>query len=142
MTKILYMEDDEAVRNVMQEMMEKLGYEVASQINGQEGLVALATYKPDIILTDLMMPIKGGYEFMQEYYADHLIDVRAPVEVLTGYAPQDTLDSVSILGQSIYDYLGLKNSGLNAEPFKPMKKPISFSELKEKLSFLEELLRA
>jgi len=127
---------------MMQEMVERFGYEIKSYENGQEGLIALSTYKPDVILTDMMMPEMDGYKFMQEYYAGHMVDVRAPVELITGYTPESTLGSIRVLGQSIYDYLAITNEGFKGKKFAHMEKPISLALLKEKLSSVEDALRA
>lgn len=68
MTKrILVVEDDTSIRELLVELLESEGYEVASAINGLEGLKILQTQKnPDLILIDLMMPVMDGYSFRTE----------------------------------------------------------------------------
>lgn len=68
MTKrILVVEDDTSIRELLVELLESEGYEVASAVNGLEGLKILQTQKnPDLILIDLMMPVMDGYSFRTE----------------------------------------------------------------------------
>jgi two-component system response regulator CpxR len=64
-TKVLLIEDDPGIREMLQETLSILGYDVATATNGQEGLDYLAHHpKPSVVLLDLMMPIMTGWEFM------------------------------------------------------------------------------
>lgn len=65
---ILIVEDDQAIRESLVELLEIEGYEVFSAENGQDGLEQLAscTHLPALILLDLMMPIMDGYQFCEE----------------------------------------------------------------------------
>jgi CheY-like chemotaxis protein len=68
MTKrILVVEDDTSIRELLVELLESEGYQVASAINGLEGLKYLQNQsRPDLILIDLMMPVMDGYSFRTE----------------------------------------------------------------------------
>lgn len=68
MTKrILVVEDDTSIRELLVELLESEGYQVASAINGLEGLKYLqSNQNPDLILIDLMMPVMDGYSFRTE----------------------------------------------------------------------------
>lgn len=68
MTKrILVVEDDTSIRELLVELLESEGYEVASAVNGLDGLKHLqAKPNPDLILIDLMMPVMDGYSFRTE----------------------------------------------------------------------------
>lgn len=68
MTKrILVVEDDNSIRELLVELLQSEGYEVASAINGLEGLKYLQSQtNPDLILIDLMMPVMDGYSFRTE----------------------------------------------------------------------------
>lgn len=64
---ILVIEDDTSIRELLVELLESEGYNVASAINGLEGLKYLErTGRPDLILIDLMMPVMDGYSFRTE----------------------------------------------------------------------------
>lgn len=65
--KILVIEDDNSIRELLTELLETEGYIVRSDANGKEGLLSLESgFAPDLILVDLMMPIMDGYTFREE----------------------------------------------------------------------------
>lgn len=65
--RILIVEDDNSIRELLVELLQSEGYEVSSAVNGLEGLKCLETEKqPDLILIDLMMPVMDGYSFRTE----------------------------------------------------------------------------
>jgi CheY-like chemotaxis protein len=68
MTKrILVVEDDTSIRELLVELLESEGYAVASAVNGLEGIRYLQEKgNPDLILIDLMMPVMDGYAFRTE----------------------------------------------------------------------------
>lgn len=65
--KILVVEDDEAIREVIKQVLEIEGYDVFTASNGREGVEILKRGKdlPGVILLDLMMPIMNGWEFIE-----------------------------------------------------------------------------
>lgn len=67
MAKILIVEDDKDLNNAYTIILENEDHEVVSAFNGQEALKALKGFEPDLILLDLLMPIMGGLEFLQNY---------------------------------------------------------------------------
>jgi CheY-like chemotaxis protein len=66
MKKILIIEDDLSIRELLVEIFESEGYSVNSSINGAEALFALEKITPDVILIDIMMPVMDGFSFRQE----------------------------------------------------------------------------
>ena len=56
MTKVLYVEDHEAQRDIMTQMLELYGYEVDVARNGEEGVEKAQGWHPDVILMDIRMP--------------------------------------------------------------------------------------
>ncbi len=63
--KILIVDDDYSLANLIQLILEEEGYEVRSAGNGQEGYSAYLHFKPDVVITDLHMPEKNGLELME-----------------------------------------------------------------------------
>ena len=55
MTKVLYVEDHEAQRDIMVQMLELYGYEVEVASNGEEGVGKAQEWHPDIVLMDIRM---------------------------------------------------------------------------------------
>jgi len=66
MTRILVIDDEESVRTVLRQMLEKEGYEIEVAEDGAVGLKLLHEHLPDLIITDLFMPEKEGIETMIE----------------------------------------------------------------------------
>ncbi len=84
--KILVIEDDTSIRELLVELLESEGYSVASAINGLEGIRALQNEMlPDLILIDLMMPIMDGYAFRTEQLK-HEIWSKIPTVVMSAEA--------------------------------------------------------
>jgi DNA-binding response OmpR family regulator len=70
MTKyVLIVDDAPNIVLSLEFLMNKEGYEVQSVSNGEEAMEAVADKKPDLILLDVMMPRKDGYEVCQELRA-------------------------------------------------------------------------
>lgn len=78
MADILIVEDDKDLNNAYKIILENEGHKVISVFNGQEALKALKDFEPQLILLDLLMPVMGGLEFLQEYD----LDKHAKVKVL------------------------------------------------------------
>lgn len=66
MAKILIVEDDSALREVFSLIVVSGGHDVDVAQDGSEALERLQIFKPDIILLDMLMPVKSGIEFLQE----------------------------------------------------------------------------
>ena len=62
MTRILLVDDDELLRNVLALTLRKMGHAVVEARNGREALERCADGLPDLLLTDLIMPEKEGLE--------------------------------------------------------------------------------
>lgn len=63
--KVLIVEDDNASRFFLESLLESNGYTFRSAANGIEGLNIFDEYKPDLVLTDIQMPIMDGLELLE-----------------------------------------------------------------------------
>ena len=84
MKKILLVDDDPVFNLLHGNVLERAGYEIASATNGTEGLAAIETFKPDLVLLDVMMPVKGGLATLRELKAAGKSSLQVVV-VVTSY---------------------------------------------------------
>lgn len=97
---IVLIEDEEALRTVLQRLLAQHGYTVTTAANGQEGIQCLQGTVCDLVITDVMMEELSGFEVM-EYIAAHAPDI--PVIVITGYT--STASVTEALRKGAYDYI-------------------------------------
>jgi CheY-like chemotaxis protein len=97
---ILLVEDDEAVRAVLSDLLTANGYAVLQAENGADGLQAVKAHVPDLILLDLNMPYMSGAAFraVQRRLANNLSAI--PVVVVSGDAA--AADECAKLGAADY----------------------------------------
>lgn len=79
---ILIVDDDQPIRNLIRQIVHRLGYPSRDAANGEEAIAQLEQRIPDLLVLDLMMPKVSGWqvlEWLQE--RDHLPSL--PVVVLT-----------------------------------------------------------
>jgi CheY-like chemotaxis protein len=62
--RVLIVEDDATIRDLVVLLLEGEGYEVREAANGQVALDVLSEWRPDLILLDLMMPVLDGWTFL------------------------------------------------------------------------------
>ena len=88
MPQVLIVDDDEAVRRLLELLLKASGYDVVTATNGVEGLEQMHRQLPCLVLLDVKMPGMDGFEFRRQQLADaHLAGV--PVVCLTGhYEPE------------------------------------------------------
>jgi len=93
---ILVVDDDEGVREAMVNVLEAMGYSVASAINGKEALAYLReAATPDLIISDLAMPIMDGRQFRREQVKDPRL-AKVPVIVVSALSDQTDIDANEI----------------------------------------------
>jgi CheY-like chemotaxis protein len=67
--RILIIEDDPDMRELLIEVLESVGHEVLVADDGTQGLQMLREEAPDLVLTDIVMPNMDGLEFLQEIHS-------------------------------------------------------------------------
>lgn len=105
--KVLLVEDDEGVRQLVRITLEMNDFEVVEAKDGLEGLLLLDLHKPDAIVLDLMMPDVGG-ERMLAQVRQMPETKRTPVVIITG-KPEVAPEVVGMVG----------NENFFAKPFDP-----------------------
>jgi len=95
MKKILIVDDEPSVVNMLTMLVEEAGYNVISAYNGQEALELARKERPDLIITDVLMPVMDGFAFYKELKKSHQTG-RIPVLVLTARGQME--DTFKVIG--------------------------------------------
>ncbi len=83
--RVLYVEDAAVIRETIARLLELNGYKVAYARNGQEGVEMALSWKPDVILMDLRMPVMDGYSAITEIKS-HSQTKHIPVFVVSAWS--------------------------------------------------------
>jgi CheY-like chemotaxis protein len=86
--KILVIDDEQDMRIYLSTLFKKAGYEVEVAANGNEGLEAAASFGPDLITLDILMPKKSGVRAFRELRLSEG-SKDTPIIVLTGLTQQE-----------------------------------------------------
>lgn len=101
MTKILVVEDDKFLITAYEAKLAKSGFEVKIARDGVEALEVLQTYKPDIILLDVVMPRKDGFATIAEIKQKPEL-ASIPVIIASNLGQKEDLDKAMSLGAASY----------------------------------------
>ncbi len=64
--KVLIVDDEPNIVTALEFLLERRGYEVRVATNGEEAMALLESFRPDVVLLDVMMPKRSGYEVCQK----------------------------------------------------------------------------
>ncbi|MBI4676983.1 MAG: response regulator transcription factor [Elusimicrobia bacterium] len=104
MARILLIEDDGALMELMSLAFFKEGYEAHYAFNGQEGYEKILSLHPDLVILDLMLPVLNGVEVLKKATA-HPVARRIPVIVVTGHADKPGMLEETIKAHGAVEYL-------------------------------------
>ncbi len=101
MKKILFVEDEPSLQKTVSEILTQEGFKMLSALDGEEGLKLIKKEKPDLILLDLILPKKDGFEVLKEIKEDkETKDI--PVIVLTNLEGVGDVEKALSLGAATY----------------------------------------
>ena len=122
MNRLLIIDDDAFVRDMLVAALAREGYEVFIAENGEEGLERVTVHQPQVIILDLKMPKMGGVEFLQRLKPE----VMSPysVIVLTGDGSDNDAEQCYQLGIQSF-----------------LRKPVNLRELRGLVKRSFELIR-
>lgn len=101
MKKILLIEDDLPLVRMYQIVFENTGLSFLEAIDGEEGLQKAREDKPDLILLDLVIPKKDGFEVLKELKSDKATS-KIPVFCLTVLGQKEDVEKAKHLGSEDY----------------------------------------
>src|SRR5579859_1648359 len=97
MKKILIAEDDKFLASAYRVKLSKAGFEVQIASDGNEAIELLKTFTPDLILLDLIMPVKDGFSTLQDLKANDMWK-NIPVIVASNLGQKEDMDKSKQLG--------------------------------------------
>ncbi len=116
--KILLAEDDKFISRAYKDGMERAGFEIIIALDGAEAIKKIKSENPDLILLDLIMPEKNGFEVLEEIKMDDELK-NIPVVILSNLGQDSDIEKGKALGAA--DYL--------------IKSNLSMKEVIEKVKF-------
>ena len=99
MKKILVIDDEIAIRDLIELVLKKENYQVKTAENGAIGLREINSFHPDLVLLDLMLPDYSGYDLCRE------IVKKSSIPVIMLSAKNETIDKVLGLELGAQDYI-------------------------------------
>ena len=97
--KVIIIDDEKAIVDIIKYNLEKEGYQVIVAYDGEEGLEQIRKHSPDMAILDVMMPKKDGFQVLKELRPDYDL----PVIMLT--AKEEEVDKVLGLELGADDYI-------------------------------------
>jgi DNA-binding response OmpR family regulator len=110
-TKILLVDDEPEILEILSKKLEAQGFLTVRAFDGNEGLEKIRKERPDIVLLDIIMPYKGGFEMLRDMQSQEELR-KIPVIMVSAKSEADSLFKSRDMGAT--DYL---------------IKPINFEEL-------------
>ena len=101
MKRILIVDDKATSRELLRTVLEKYGYAILEAADGGEAIEKARTENPDLILLDLQMPVRNGYEVLNELRQDPRY-AALPIIALTASAMQGDREKALAAGFTAY----------------------------------------
>ena len=98
--RVLVIDDEESVRNLLQRMLTEAGYNVVTAANGQEALDKVSELNIGVVLLDIKMPGMSGIEALRQ-----LVGGRPDICVIMATAVGDAQTAVEAMKMGAYDYI-------------------------------------
>ena len=102
MPKILLVEDNELNADMLSRRLRRRQFDVVVAVDGQQGIEAVATEEPDLILMDMRMPVLDGWEATRRLKANPSTS-SIPVIALTAHAMAEDREEALAAGCDDYD---------------------------------------
>jgi Response regulators consisting of a CheY-like receiver domain and a winged-helix DNA-binding domain len=99
--KILIVEDDKFLRELIVKKLSNEGYDAIEAVDGEQGIQKIKDSKPDLVLLDLILPGIDGFEVLSQKKEDPFI-VAIPVIVLSNLGQKEDVDKGLSLGATDY----------------------------------------
>ena len=99
--KVLVVEDEKFLSNLLKVRMEREGFSVLQAYDGEEGMKMLKEQQPSLVVLDLVMPKMSGFEFLERMSMDPQVG-RIPVVVASNLGQDSDIEKAKRFG--VVDY--------------------------------------
>jgi DNA-binding response OmpR family regulator len=93
--KILIIEDEESLVELLQDKLKKEGYDVEVALDGEKGFAKIGVFNPDLILLDIVMPKMDGYEVLEKMTEEK---IKIPVIIISNSGQPVEIEKTTKLG--------------------------------------------
>ncbi len=94
---VLIVEDDEFLRSLTAKRLEKENYAIEVAVDGENAISVLDTLKPDVILLDLLLPGKDGFEVLKKIRSSEAVKT-VPVVIFSNLGQKEDIEKAKALG--------------------------------------------
>ena len=101
MKNILFIEDEAVMQKAVSEFLGVKGYNIISALDGELGINMAQTKKPDLILLDIILPKKNGFDVLKELKSDERTK-SIPIIVLTNLSQMADISKIMEMGVTTY----------------------------------------
>lgn len=150
-TKILLVEDERSLADLLEVKLKKEGYQVEVAYDGEEGYQKITEFKPDLILLDIVMPKMDGYEVLEKMNEN---GIKIPVIIISNSGQPVEIEKTKKLGAvdclikaefdpfevmtKIKNYLNDGDTGLNNLVIKPIQSTVKVAPIGVKVLLVED----
>jgi len=140
MARVLLVEDDRTMSDLVSKYLDLLGYEWVVATNGKEGLQVAARESIDIVLSDVMMPEMDGLEFIKQFKKRNEF---VPVIMISAHAQRDTL--LTCLKEGAFDFIDKKKiveelESTLSKAVQRRKKLLSYKQIEQNIAALHHIV--
>ena len=98
--KILIVEDDASIRTMLEDKLKNSGYETVVAVDGEKAIQQFKKQKPDLVIADLIIPKKSGFQVIEEIRIK--LKSNIPIIVLSNLDQQQDRETATRLGVNEY----------------------------------------
>jgi CheY-like chemotaxis protein len=128
-SRILVVDDNRSLVNVIEGVLRKAGYQVLTAFDGDEGLRKARAEKPDLIVLDIVMPNMNGYEVCRQLHHDPRTSP-IPIVMLT---VKGQIDDPSLDEADIESRIRERMTGFEVGAMEFLSKPVKAAELLDRI---------
>ena len=121
---VLIIDDDDSISGLLEHILAGEGFRFDAACDGEEGMAKVGKLLPDLVILDLMLPRRGGFEILRELQTGEMAKI--PVMVITGHYADRTTAELLRQEPNVREFI--------AKPFKTQALVMSLHRLLKTIS--------